>query len=293
MITKYVLPILLSFGSHLVAQDEPDSKPTSQPTDTAEDRPSETKDDDAADAEEDRFTVIRGADVYTGTGSMLRRASILIKNDKIEAVGHDLDVPDGATEIDATGKAVSPGFVSVGSSGFGAPGTFRLEEVADGLNPWDPSIKLGLAAGITSFGMMANEGRDVPRGKSAVLKLAPGDLEGMLCATDTILSMRMPLDRQQWRKLRELVDQAREHLDAVAKFEEEQKSSAGKSEDKKSNDGKDSAKGGKKKDDPKPPKPPRGTEEILDLLAGKKLLWIDLGNASRGWFMGGPTNSDN
>ena len=290
-----LLGLALACGA--TAQD-PESKPTSKPAEEkvekAEEKPAEEPAEQEEDEDADQYTVIRGADVYTGTGARLRRATIVIKNDKIESVGHDVEIPEDATEIDATGKAISPGFISIGSSGFGSPSSFRLEEIKDSLNPFDPSIKLGLAAGITSYGMLASGGRDTPRGKSAVLKLTPGDLDGMVCAENTFVSMRMPLDRKQWKKFRELVEKAREHLAKVeeaknAKPEEKPKEAA------KPTKGRPSRRpaSGSSKAKPSGPKPPRGTEVILDLLAGKKRLWIDLGNAGGGWFMGGPSNSDN
>lgn len=293
MIAKHYLPYLLGLlvTFTATAQDEPESKPTSKPVAESAETEADDEKDAEADEDADTFIVIRGADVYTGTGTRLRRATIVIKNDTIESVGHDVEIPENATEIDASGRAVSPGFISIGSSGFGAPSAFRLEEIEDSLNPFDPSIKLGLAAGITSFGMLSSGGRDTPRGKSAVIKLAPGDLEGMLCATNTFVSMRTPLDRKQWRTFRELVEKAREHLAAVEKAANEKPDPKAEQGDEKAKapTGKGRSAAGSKGG----PKPPRGTEVILDILAGKKRLWIDLGNAGGGWFMGAPSNSDN
>ena len=56
----------------------------------------------------------------------------------------------GKRIIDATGHVVAPGFVAVKARGMGAPSS-NNEEVGDALNPYDPTIKMGLAAGITSF----------------------------------------------------------------------------------------------------------------------------------------------
>ena len=76
-------------------------------------------------AEEDKpvenWLVVQGGDVYLGNGSLLRRATILVGDDKIHAVGQDVEIPEGATILDATGKFVSPGFVIVKATGMGAP----------------------------------------------------------------------------------------------------------------------------------------------------------------------------
>src|SRR5262245_21165614 len=60
--------------------------------------------------------VIRHGDVIDGTGAAARRADVAITGDKIAAIG---DVSGaGRTEIDATGRVVSPGFIDVqGQSG--------------------------------------------------------------------------------------------------------------------------------------------------------------------------------
>ena len=46
---------------------------------------------------------------------VLPRASILISNDRIEAISEnlaDLNIPDGTEEVDVTGKIISPGFIN-------------------------------------------------------------------------------------------------------------------------------------------------------------------------------------
>ena len=54
---------------------------------------------------------VRGGEVVDGTGSAPRRADIGIKGDRIVQIGSVTD--DAVTTIDATGKAVTPGFVDV------------------------------------------------------------------------------------------------------------------------------------------------------------------------------------
>ena len=57
-------------------------------------------------------TVIRGGMVIDGTGSAPRRADVAIMGDRIVKIG-DLSDARGETEIDATGKVVTPGFVNM------------------------------------------------------------------------------------------------------------------------------------------------------------------------------------
>jgi N-acyl-D-aspartate/D-glutamate deacylase len=55
--------------------------------------------------------VIRGGDVYDGTGAAPVRADVAIDGDRITAVGRVAE--RGARELDATGMAVAPGFINM------------------------------------------------------------------------------------------------------------------------------------------------------------------------------------
>jgi len=57
-------------------------------------------------------TIIRGGMVIDGTGAAPRRADVAIKGDRIVKIG-DLSGARGETEIDATGKVVTPGFINM------------------------------------------------------------------------------------------------------------------------------------------------------------------------------------
>jgi N-acyl-D-amino-acid deacylase len=54
--------------------------------------------------------LIRGGDVVDGTGAPGHRADVRVRGEEIVEVGSDL-APDGATEIDASGAVVTPGFI--------------------------------------------------------------------------------------------------------------------------------------------------------------------------------------
>jgi imidazolonepropionase-like amidohydrolase len=58
-------------------------------------------------------TVITGAEIIDGTGKAPFRGDLLIRGERIEAVGPKLPVPTGATVIDATGKTILPGLFDV------------------------------------------------------------------------------------------------------------------------------------------------------------------------------------
>jgi len=199
-------------------QPTPESKPT-----TAE--PAAAK----AAEKPTRSLAITGGDVYLGTGQIIRRATVLVADDKITAVGHDLEIPEGATVIDATGKVVSPGFVAVMASGLGAPSTLSDGDVVDSINPYEPRMKMGLAAGITSYLANLKQGTSKPDGRSAVLKLAFGDLDGMVVRENSVLSMKVPLTPPQWKALRDLVEKAKKReTDGNEKADKEASKGKGK-----------------------------------------------------------------
>src|SRR3954452_13353810 len=56
--------------------------------------------------------VIRHGTVYDGTGTPGKAADVAILDDRIEAIG-DLAAERGREEVDATGLAVSPGFINM------------------------------------------------------------------------------------------------------------------------------------------------------------------------------------
>jgi 5-methylthioadenosine/S-adenosylhomocysteine deaminase len=61
----------------------------------------------------DRPRVFRGGTVLTmdASATLLDRGDVLVVGDTIEAVGVDLEVPDGTVEVDATGGIVMPGMI--------------------------------------------------------------------------------------------------------------------------------------------------------------------------------------
>jgi len=207
----------------------------------------------------EHWLAITGGDVYLGTGQLLRRATVLVGDDKIKSVGYDIEIPEGAQVIDGAGKMVTPGYVAVKASGMGAPRS-ETADVADSVNPFDPTIKMGLAAGITSFLASFGSGTAKPGGKTAVIKLAYGDAKGMVVASNTVYSMRVPLGAAEWHDLRKAVDKARKALAAAATPSET------------------------KKPEPASKTPPRGgrpagkkkgdDESLKRVLEGKAQLWI-------------------
>jgi imidazolonepropionase-like amidohydrolase len=108
-------------------------------------------------------TAIVGAEIHTVTREVIGSGVILIRDGKIERVGRDVPVPEGALVIDAKGRTVSPGFVSITTSGVGIrggggigglpfpiPGAAPRGKPEDSLDPYDRNMLFALGHGITS-----------------------------------------------------------------------------------------------------------------------------------------------
>jgi N-acyl-D-amino-acid deacylase len=59
--------------------------------------------------------LLRGGTVVDGTGAPSRAADVLVRGDRIEAVGPGLEAPPGASVLDVAGLVVAPGFIDIHS----------------------------------------------------------------------------------------------------------------------------------------------------------------------------------
>jgi len=109
--------------------------------------------------------VIRNATIFDGNGNKFLDYDVHFSDGKIKNLGLDLEV-EGAKEIDATGKYVTPGIVDNHShmGVYPAPGVRTSSDGNEATNPvtaevwaehsvWsqDPQYKLALAGGVTTF----------------------------------------------------------------------------------------------------------------------------------------------
>jgi len=148
----------------------------------------------------EEVTAIRGGDLYTITGGIIKNGTILIKDGKISDIGQNIEIPEKAKVIDARGKIVMPGLVAIGAE-LGIMGYPNITRIADSLDPFDFSVSLALASGITTA--MVSTGR--PSGSSpvggstAVIKASYGDLDQML-VKESVVQMVMISNRDWLRK---------------------------------------------------------------------------------------------
>lgn len=160
--------------------------------------------------EKDTYLALVGGDVHTGLGGVLREATILVKNDKVEAFGYDVVVPDDAEVVDVTGMRVYPGLIAVSSLGlFGGGGN-----LTDSVDPYNQSMTLALAAGVTT----AVNG-------SSVAKLKRGHVEGLMVKSQAWNSWSFSNSNPTGQlKVRENLKKAAAYLRAYRQWEIDKRS---------------------------------------------------------------------
>ena len=105
-------------------------------------------------------TVLRGATVLTVTGGTLSPGAILIRDGKIAAVGANVEAPEGATVIDATGMFVMPGIIDAHSHiaaesiNEGSVAVSSMTGTGDVVDPYDVNIYRELAGGVTTSNIL-------------------------------------------------------------------------------------------------------------------------------------------
>jgi imidazolonepropionase-like amidohydrolase len=150
---------------------------------------------------------LRNATVETmGPSGRIEKATVVIRNGKIEAIGKDAAIPDDAKVIDAAGGTIMPGIidphfeVSVasatadagprtvviggrtitlpgGAGGRAAPFT----RIADNFYPYDSGFKSLPRVGLTRLNLVA-----AGTGQSAIVRVTPGQPEHMMDRADGI-----------------------------------------------------------------------------------------------------------
>jgi len=136
---------------------------------------------------------VTGGTVHTVSGDVLEGATVLIRDGRIAAVGHDVDVPAGTPILDATGRVLTPGlFDATTSLGLVEVGMvsstvdFRLQgdavqaafDVVDGINPRSILIPVNRAAGLTTA-LSAPVGGLIS-GQAAIIDLAGSSVDEMV-----------------------------------------------------------------------------------------------------------------
>jgi len=128
------------------------------------------------------FTAFVGARVLPVVGEPIDDAVLLIHGQHIETLGprSEVEVPVGATLIDAQGRWIVPGLVDTHSH-IGGPGAADSSSpiqpgvrVLDSLDARDPGYRRALAGGLTTLNVMPGSGH-LCSGQTLYIKLRGGD----------------------------------------------------------------------------------------------------------------------
>lgn len=152
MFRALMLLACVVLSADLLAAQTPDrpqtpdaKKPSAQ---TEKSKPEEGK--DGPSKKKDLLAIV-GADIVTVTRETIRGGTILIEDGKIKALGTSVTIPEGAKQIDASGKIITPGFVAIDMSRVGLrTSSDRNAKYQDGLDPFDRNVSLSLGVGITT-----------------------------------------------------------------------------------------------------------------------------------------------
>jgi imidazolonepropionase-like amidohydrolase len=129
--------------------------------------------------------VIRNGTIMTATHGTIQHGSVLVRNGKIAAVGANVEVPAGATVIDATGKFVTPGIID-SHSHMALGGNTDHNDVNEATNPITPHMMMedafdytdktiyrALAGGVTSA-LLLHGSANMIGGQAVVIKTKYG-----------------------------------------------------------------------------------------------------------------------
>ncbi|MEO8295237.1 MAG: hypothetical protein ABI613_06950, partial [Gemmatimonadota bacterium] len=135
---------------------------------------------------------ITGGTVYPVSGPKIENGTVILQNGRIIAVGREVPVPAGATQIDARGKSVVPGFVhastTLGLSQVGSvDGTNESQKegdlnpsfnVSEAIDPAFVNIAVARMEGVTSS-ISEPTGRFLP-GQAVFIDLAGSRVDDMI-----------------------------------------------------------------------------------------------------------------
>ena len=138
-------------------------------------------------------TLIKNATVLTGTGSRMENADVLMIDGKINKIGNNLSA-EGAVEIDADGKWITPGIIDVHSH-LGVYPSPSVESHSDGNEmsspntsevwaehsvwPQDPGFQKARAGGVTTLQILPGSA-NLFGGRGVTLRNVPSEtMQGM------------------------------------------------------------------------------------------------------------------
>src|SRR5204862_4968230 len=119
------------------------------------------------------------ATVLTITHGTLQNTDVLLRNQKIAAIGKNLKAPENARIIDGTGKFVMPGIIDCHSHSMldtineNTLAVTSMVRTADVLNSTDPDLYRQLAGGVTTLNLLHGSANPIG-GLNTVVKIKYG-----------------------------------------------------------------------------------------------------------------------
>ncbi|MDO8632174.1 MAG: hypothetical protein Q7R41_16955, partial [Phycisphaerales bacterium] len=224
----------------------------------------------------ERATVIRNARVIVEPGRVIENASILIKGEKIEAVGNDVRAPFLAQAFDASGKTVTTGLIDAWSGLGRLGGSDQADPTSDAWDRFDryarDDFREALRNGVTTVYVGPESGPGIG-GTGVIVQLAPAGAQAAGELLDRSVALHINLAsnqsvvsrmktfaevRKQFRKALDyrqaLEDYEEDVKDYLDKLKERREKKEAKDKPKEAGDKKEA---GEKKDaKPKEDKPP-------------------------------------
>lgn len=137
---------------------------------------------------------ITNATIYPVSSEPIEKGTLLWQDDKITAVGSQVEIPEDAQRIDGTGWVITPGFVDAHTHVGIQEEIYQegddLNEISesaltpemraiDGINPYDLGFRDALSGGVTTV-MIAPGSANVIGGSISILKTAGTELDQMV-----------------------------------------------------------------------------------------------------------------
>lgn len=126
----------------------------------------------------DDFALVGGR-VLPVDGEPIDRATVVVRDGRITAVGASVTVPDGVRRIDCAGLTITPGLIDADSmlalemADRTGSRISADQRAAPAFDPWHPHVRTARAQGVTAVFVTGNS-RDLNGGAAAVLALGVG-----------------------------------------------------------------------------------------------------------------------
>ena len=203
LLSALILPFLASFVLATPNFQE-------DPGEENGDEPSEVVEEEQEEDDETNILVLTGGEIHTGTGAVLKGATLIARKGKITEIGYDLVAPEDAEVMDISGYRVYPGLVAISSIGLFGGGS----PIRDTVDPFSRTMTLAVAGGVTAT-VNGNE----------VAKLKRGHIKGLVMGNRPMQNLSYSKSSASGkRSLREKLDRASEYLRQYRKWENDVRS---------------------------------------------------------------------